>query len=146
MTENELRKSTEELLEELKFNKTDIQEYINSNADSLIEINLKNFWTSLVEKSNMSKSDIINKADIGYVYFYDIINGKKIPSTDKIVRLILAMGLDIDDCQNIIKYCGKSPLYPRIKRDSILIYSITHNKSVIEANELLTKAGESELK
>ena len=40
-----------ELLEELKFKNTDIQGYIDNNPDSFIEINLKEFWTDIIEKS-----------------------------------------------------------------------------------------------
>ena len=111
MTE-EIRKKTDELLEELKFKNTDIQDYINNNPQSFIEINLKEFWDSIIKKSQMSKSDIINKSDFSYVYFYDVIAGKKIPTSDKIVRLILAMHLSLEDCQTALRYCGKSQLYP----------------------------------
>lgn len=143
---DEIRKKTDELLEELKFKDTDIQEYINNNPQSFIEINLKDFWESIIEKSQMSKSDIINKSDFSYVYFYDVIAGKKIPTSDKIVRLILAMHLSLEDCQTALRYCGKSQLYPRIKRDSVIIYAINQCYTVMQTQELLNKSGEKELK
>lgn len=143
---DELRKKTDELLKELKFKKTDIQEYIENNPESFIEINLKKFWGEILESSSMSKSDIINKSDFSYVYFYDVIAGKKIPTSDKIIRLVLAMHLSLDQCQTALRYCGKSQLYPRIKRDSILIYAIFHGYTVLQTQELLLKSGEKELK
>lgn len=143
---NELRKKTVELLKELKFKNTDIQKYIETNPDSFIEINLKDFWTNIVEHSGMTKSDIINKSDFSYVYFYDVIAGKKIPTSDKIIRLVLAMHLTLDQCQTALRYCGKSQLYPRIKRDSIIIFAITHNYTVLQTQELLKKSGENQLK
>lgn len=145
MTE-EIRKKTDELLEELKFKNTDIQDYINNNPQSFIEINLKEFWDRIIKKSQMSKSDIINKSDFSYVYFYDVIAGKKIPTSDKIVRLILAMHLSLEDCQTALRYCGKSQLYPRIKRDSVIIYAINQQYTVMQTQELLNKSGEKELK
>lgn len=143
---DELRKKTDELLEELKFKNTDIQEYIETNPDSFVEINLKEFWNKMIEKSGLSKYDIINKSDFSYNYFYEVICGKKIPSADKIVRLALAMHLSLDDCQTALKYCGLAPLYPRIKRDSLLIFALTHNYSVYQTIELLNESGEKELK
>lgn len=142
----ESRKKTDELLKELKFKKTDVQEYIENNPESFIEINLKEFWGEILESSSMSKSDIINKSDFSYVYFYDVIAGKKIPTSDKIIRLVLAMHLSLDQCQTALRYCGKSQLYPRIKRDSILIYAISHGYTVLQTQELLLKSGEKELK
>lgn len=139
-------KETKELLDELKGKNIDINTYLESNSDSLIEINLKKFWNDVVNNSGMSKSDIINKSDFGYVYFYDVINGRKIPSTDKIVRLALAMKMTLDQCQTALKYSGKSPLYPRLKRDSILIFAINHNYDIYQTAELLLNEGLEELK
>ena len=139
-------KETKELLDELKGKNIDINTYLESNSDSLIEINLKKFWNDVVNNSGMSKSDIINKSDFGYVYFYDVINGRKIPSTDKIVRLALAMKMTLEQCQTALKYSGKSPLYPRLKRDSILIFAINHNYDIYQTTELLLNEGLEELK
>ena len=139
-------KETKELLDELKGKNIDINTYLESNSDSLIEINLKKFWNDVVNNSGMSKSDIINKSDFGYVYFYDVINGRKIPSTDKIVRLALAMKMTLEQCQTALKYSGKSPLYPRLKRDSILIFAINHNYNIYQTAELLLNEGLEELK
>lgn len=141
-----LSKETKELLDELKGKNIDINTYLESNSDSLIEINLKKFWNDVVNNSGMSKSDIINKSDFGYVYFYDVINGRKIPSTDKIVRLALAMKMTLEQCQTALKYSGKSPLYPRLKRDSILIFAINHNYDIYQTAELLLNEGLEELK
>lgn len=143
---NELRKKTDELLKELKFKNTNIQKYIETNPDSFIEINLKDFWTNIVDNSGMTKSDIINKSDFSYVYFYDVIAGKKVPTSDKIIRLVLAMHLTLEQCQTALRYCGKSQLYPRIKRDSIIIFAITRNYTVFQTQELLKKSGENQLK
>ena len=94
----------------------------------------------------MTKSDIINKSDFGYVYFYDVINGKKIPSRDKIIKLFFAMHLSLNECQQALKYCGRSMLYPRVKRDSIFIFGLTHGLSLFQVSELLQQQGEADIK
>ena len=144
MTE-QLKKKTDELLEELTQKGIDIQEYMDSNENSFIEISLKEFWNELLERSGKSKSNIINSADISYIYFYEILQGKKIPKKDKIIRLILAMELDLEDAQSALRYCNQSFLYPRLKRDSIIIYAIENHYSIFQTQELLLKNGESEL-
>ena len=144
MTE-QLQKKTDELLEELKLKGIDIQEYLEQNENSFIEISLKEFWSELFERSGQSKSNIINSADISYIYFYEILQGKKIPKKDKIVRLILAMELEVDDAQKALKYCNQAALYPRIKRDSLLIYAIDNHYSIFQTQKLLLENGESEL-
>ena len=61
----------------------------------------------------MSKCNIINKADFNYCYFYDIVNGRKIASRDKVIRLILSMRLTTDDCQEARVSAAAPPCIPR---------------------------------
>ena len=132
-------KNTNDLMEELNDGKVPIENYIQSNSDSFINIDLSNFWKELINKSGMTKTDIINKSDFSYVYFYDVINGRKI-------RLALALGLSLDECQTALKFCGRSQLYPRIKRDSIIIHGINRKLSIYEVSDKLLSLGEEDLK
>lgn len=45
----------------------------------------------------------------------------------------------------IENFAGLSPLYPKIKRDSIIIINMNNNKSVVEINEALYNEGEDTL-
>lgn len=56
------------------------------------------------------------------------------------------MKLSLDDCQDALRISGKSALYPKIKRDSILIFALNNSLSIYETNDLLTKYGEKQLK
>lgn len=140
-----MKKNTNDLFEELE-GKCKIDDYISSNTSSFVFHTINDFWENACEKSGESKSNIINKADFNYCYFYDVINGRKIPAKDKIIRLVLAMNLSLDDCQQALRLCDKSLLYPRIKRDSIIIYAINNNMTILQCNDLLSKFGEEILK
>lgn len=139
-------KRTNDLMEELSGQDTDLDRYFEENPTSFINVDIKEFWKNAVDTSSKTKSDIINKADMSYCYFYDVINGRKIPSKDKIIRIVLAMNLSLDDCQEALRISGKSALYPRIKRDSILIYAINKGYSIYQTNDLLAEHGEEMLK
>lgn len=141
-----MAKGTNDLMEELSGQDTDLDRYFEENPTSFINVDIKEFWKNAVDTSSKTKSDIINKADMSYCYFYDVINGRKIPSKDKIIRIVLAMNLSLDDCQEALRISGKSALYPRIKRDSILIYAINKGYSIYQTNDLLAEHGEEMLK
>lgn len=141
-----MAKRTNDLMEELSGQDTDLDRYFEENPTSFINVDIKEFWKNAVDTSSKTKSDIINKADMSYCYFYDVINGRKIPSKDKIIRIVLAMNLNLDDCQEALRISGKSALYPRIKRDSILIYAINKGYSIYQTNDLLLEHGEEMLK
>lgn len=141
-----MAKRTNDLMEELSGQDTDLDRYFEENPTSFINVDIKEFWKNAVDTSSKTKSDIINKADMSYCYFYDVINGRKIPSKDKIIRIVLAINLSLDDCQEALRISGKSALYPRIKRDSILIYAINKGYSIYQTNDLLLEHGEEMLK
>lgn len=139
-------KATGDLLSELENNNRSLNSYLDDASDSFLYPDIKAFWLDLIEKSNRSKSDIINKSDINYSYFYDVICGNKIPSRDKVIRLCLAMKSGIDNCQAALRLSGKSQLYPRIRRDSIILYALKNEWSVFKCSTVLAEYSEDELK
>ena len=141
-----MRKSTEDLLEELQNENCKIDEYLKGNGESFVYDKIKDFWEAAIEKSGYSKSNIINKSDFSYCYFYDVINGRKIPGRDKIIRLILTMHLSVDQCLEALRISGRSALYPRIRRDAIILFAISNGYSIYQLSELLADAGEEPLK
>lgn len=141
-----MRKSTEDLLEELQNENCKIDEYLKGNGESFVYDKIKDFLETAIEKSGYSKSNIINKSDFSYCYFYDVINGRKIPGRDKIIRLILTMHLSVDECQEALRISGRSALYPRIRRDAIILFAISNGYSIYQLSELLADAGEEPLK
>lgn len=139
-------KSTSELMRELETDGMSLEEYLENNPDTIESADLKKQWHYLIEKSNLSSFDIINRSEFAYAYYYEVVGGKKIPSRDKVIRLILAMHAELDDCQKTLRICGLSELYPRIRRDSIIIYAVNHKLTVYELNELLFIQKENELR
>lgn len=139
-------KSTSELMKELEKEEISLEEYFKNNPYTIENSDLKAHWHNLIEKSGLSSFDIINRSEFAYAYYYEVVGGKRIPSRDKIIRLILAMHLSLDDCQKTLRICGLSELYPRFRRDSIIIYAINHELTVFELNELLSFQKENELK
>lgn len=141
-----MRKSNEELLQELSDGCISLDAFFATNAAELVNEEIPAFWKTLIEKSGMSKTAIINCADFNYGYFFDIINGRKIPSRDKLLRIIVAMQCTVDDCQSALRISGKSALYPRVRRDSIIIYALTNRLPVSKLHELLIRFGERPLR
>lgn len=55
------------------------------------------------------------------------------------------MGLSVEETNSLLKLAGLLPLYPRAKRDSIIIMNMNAHKSVIEINEALFEEKEETL-
>ena len=139
------RKSTTELLKELE-NFSSFEEYKNANKDNLIDKSLSEYLCELISERNLSKSEVIRKSELNENYAYQLFSGlKKSPKRDKLICLSVGMGLSVEETNSLLKLAGLLPLYPRTKRDSIIIMNINAHKSVIEINEALYENNEETL-
>lgn len=140
-----MQKSTTELLNELK-NFESFKEYEKINKNSMINKTLSQYLCDLLKEKHLKKSDVIRKGELNESYAYQMFSGvKSTPSKDKLICLSIGMDLSIDETNSLLKLAGLSPLYPRIKRDSIIIINMNNKKSVVEINEELYNEGEETL-
>lgn len=140
-----MQKSTTELLNELK-NFDSFKEYEKINKNSMINKTLSQYLCDLLEEKHLKKSDVIRKGELNESYTYQMFSGvKSTPSKDKLICLSIGMDLSVDETNSLLKLAGLSPLYPRIKRDSIIIINMNNKKSVVEINEELYNEGEETL-
>lgn len=140
-----MQKSTTELLNELK-NFDSFKEYEKINKNSMINKTLSQYLCDLIEEKHLKKSDVIRKGELNESYAYQMFSGvKSTPSKDKLICLSIGMDLSVDETNSLLKLAGLSPLYPRIKRDSIIIINMNNKKSVVEINEELYNEGEETL-
>lgn len=140
-----MQKSTTELLNELK-NFDSFKEYEKINKNSMINKTLSQYLCDLLEEKHLKKSDVIRKGELNESYAYQMFSGvKSTPSKDKLICLSIGMDLSVDETNSLLKLAGLSPLYPRIKRDSVIIINMNNKKSVVEINEELYNEGEETL-
>lgn len=137
-----IQKSTDELLKILN-NEDTIESYIEENKTDIIDITLSEYLEEMLKKYNIPKNKAINASGLNQIYAYQIFDGKKKnPSRDKLIQLIFGMCLDVTDAQRLLKIAGVNELYPRIKRDSIIIFAINKSISIVQCDELLFEMGE----
>lgn len=139
-------KPTEDLLNQLKKENASYEEYLKNNEDCFIDNDISAFWKNALSLTDMKKVDIINKANIGYTFFYDIIKGKKTPSRDVLIKIFIAIHGDADLLQEALRIYEWAALYPKIKRDSIILFAIHHGLSLAETDVLLQQNNEKALK
>ena len=134
-------KQTDELLKELD-NTSDINQYLSTNRDELIEQNVAKYLNELLEKKeNLTKSKIIKSTSLSESYIYDIFRGEKSnPSRNKLLQIAFAMSLDLETTQKLLKIAKVGILYPRSKRDSIIIFALNKNLDFFECENLLEQA------
>lgn len=139
-----IRKPTDELLKQL-MQSENAQQYIKENGKYLIDQTLPQQLCRLINEKKLSKSRVIKNAEMNEIYGYQIFSGKRTPSRDKLLCLCVGMRLDLSQTQDVLKSAGFAPLYPKAKRDSIILFGIEKGQSVCEINTALFDSAEDTL-
>ena len=135
-------KTTDELIKVLE-NSDNLETYLENNKDNFSNISFTEYLNVLMKKYNLTKSQIINNSNIQNNYAYQIFDGSKKPSRDKVLCLCFAIGLHMKEANTLLTLAGHSILYPRIKRDSIISFGLEKKASLIDINITLHEMDEA---
>lgn len=107
----------------------------------------KRFETYLLELINSIDLDIPEvafKLGVDKSYIYQILKGKKLPSRDKIIEIVILLQLTLDQVNTLLNMAGYT-LYTMNKRDIIIAFCIENKQSLINTNLHLCEFGEKPL-
>lgn len=125
---------TNQLLKTIQETKSD---GLNTLMQSLDNLTFSEYLNHILDAKHMSKAQVLSKTTIQRNYGYQIFDGSKVPNKDKVIQLSLGFGLDLRVTNNLLSLSNNGMLYPKVKRDALLIYCIENHKSVYETNECL---------
>lgn len=134
------KKSTEELLNEIKQTK-EIEKFIENNEQEFNSKQVCEILGAVMEHKKLKKSEVVARSGLNRIYTYQILQGKRMPSRDKLLALCFGLQLSLDETNDVLKSTGFSQLYARSKRDSIIIFALDSGKSIFSVNELLFENG-----
>ena len=137
-------KNTGDLFTELKDDKN-LNGYLRRNQEEFV-MPLGEYLEKLLAQKNLTKKEVIERSDLNREYVYHIFSGlKKNPSRPKILAIAMAMELDLEEIQYLLRYAGFGLLYPRNQWDAIIISAVEQKFTVAQTNELLYRLGEKTL-
>lgn len=130
---------TEELLDELR---------AAPSPDSFLDEHeigcrsLHEYLAELLERKGLERVRVVRMADLNPTYGYQIFEGQRTPSRDKILQIAFAMALTLRETNRALNSAGASALYCKNRRDAIIIFCIDHGYGLQRANEELYRLGE----
>ena len=118
------------------------EQYMNAPS------NISKYLNDIIEKRGLKKSKIIQESGLNKQYFYEILTGKKGKDfkQNTVLAIAIAMGLSLDETQRLLKLCKAGELYPKRKRDSIIIWGINQSKSLTDIDIMLFDKNEETIK
>ena len=129
-------KSTQELLDALS-GARDLDQFMEENRACFDRRRLAEFLQQYMKEKGLKRGEVIRASQLNEVYAYQIFNGTKEPSRDKVVCLLLAMKTTVLEAQTLLKVCGYAPLDAKNERDCMLLYALEHGLTVTETQMLL---------
>ena len=133
-------KTTAELEQEIR-NTTNILDYLKHNRTEMQLDSLPNYLSDWLTQKALTKADVVRGSNLTKAYVYQIFQGRKFPSRDKVIALAFGLRMNAEETQTLLKQAGYRELYPRDPRDALLLYSIEKQKDIIQTNELLYDQG-----
>lgn len=137
-------KSTSELERELT-GCANLRGYLKRNESALYTPDLSELLHLELEKSGLTRAELLRRSNLNPIYGYQILSGKRRPSRDTLLCLCFGLGLCADETQNLLLHAGYAQLYIRDPRDSILFFALNNGLSLLACNQQLDVHGEASL-
>lgn len=134
-------KSTEELLTLLQ--NLNIEEFKKSS--SFQDINISSYLNQLLTQHGLQTKDVIIRLNMERSYTYQILNGRRQPTRNFLIRIAFLCALSVDETQKLLTIVNRPILYPRNRFDAAVLYCLQHELDEDKCNELLRDVGETPL-
>lgn len=140
-----MNRTTQELMNAL-LSKGRVEDYLRENEGEMLSDTLASCLDSLLSRHGLKKGAVIEAAQIERSYGYQLFSGRRgTPSRDVLLSLALAMHLSVEETQTLLRTAGMAMLYPRVRRDSVILRALADGASVMDCNDRLDDCGEPAL-
>ncbi len=119
----------------------DIDEYLDENQEYMLNQSLREHLNALLVQKGLLVADVARGSQLDRKYVYQIFDGKKRPSRDKLIAIAFGLGLDEEETQRMLKVSGNKELYVRNRRDAVILFALQRKKTLMETNDLLDDHG-----
>ena len=137
-------KDTNNMQQEL-MSAADLDRFLSENQDNFLSGNILELLNALFQKRNISKAALAKQSGMSEVYLHQVFAGRRNPSRSRLICLCFGLSATLDEDQELLKKGGFAQLFPKNRRDAIIIYGLVNNASLFEVNDKLFAEGEETL-
>lgn len=142
VTEAPAERLTEELLERLLAAETP-EAYLDEGGT--VDRSLSDYLRQLADEKGLRRSEVIRASDVNGTFVYDVFKGKSRLGRDNAIMVALGMGCTLRETQRLLRLDGVSELWPKVRRDAIIIWCINRGYSRQQTDEELYRMREKTL-
>lgn len=102
------------------------------------------YLARIMEAKNVSVAQLCERSGLGN-YGYKLVSGTRNPSRDAALRLVIGLGMDVEQAQQYLRLAHLARLDPRCYRDAAVIFALGKQWDLSRTQALLSELGEPEL-
>lgn len=110
-------------------------------------VSFSDYISNIMRKKGLKRQNVIIRANLPQKYGYKLLSGEThTTDRDKILRICFSLKMSLKEAQTALKLFGMNELYPKIKRDAMLIVAFNNKMySIDDVNKWLAENGENSL-
>ena len=134
-------KNTEELMAEI-LRSTELTDFLSKNEQDIPNLSLTDYLNTLLAEKQVSRKEVIKKSELNYTYGYQILNGTRKPTKDKLIQICFGLNASVQETNRILTIANAGGLYSKNRRDCIIIFALNKGLSLQQLNDLLFELNE----
>lgn len=138
------RLCTQELLRLLE-QSTQIEAVLAEYGDSMAAPSFSEYLNAVLKERSITAARLSEQALLSRSFTYQLCSGVRAPSRDIVLRLALVLALTVEDTQRLLRTAQRGALYPKVRRDAVVIFALNRRLSLSDTDELLCSLDEPPL-
>ena len=135
-----LRRDTDELLDILERSRT-LTGALKTLDGDMDTPTFTQCLTGYMQARGLNATQLGEAALLSRSFTYQLCSGERRPSRDIILRLALVLELSVEETQSLLRTAQRGALYPRVKRDAVVIFALRNRMGILATDEQLLSRG-----
>lgn len=110
-----------------------------------LERSLADYLYEMLADKGLKRADVYRASGLNSTVVYDAFAGKSRLGRDNALMVAFGLGCSLRETQRLLKLAGVAELYPKVRRDAIIIWCIDHGMSREDCDDELWRFGEKTL-
>lgn len=109
------------------------------------ERSLAGYLHEVLAAKRLKRADVYRASGLNSTVVYDAFSGKSCLGRDNALMVAFGLGCTLRETQRLLKLAGAAELYPKVRRDAIIIWCIDHGLTREACDDELWRLGEKTL-
>ena len=123
----------------------DLDRFLAENQENFNNGSVCEQLDRLFRQRRLSKAALAKRSGMSEVYLHQVFAGRRNPSRSRLLCLCFGLQATLAETQELLKQCGLAQLYPKNRRDAIILYGLTNGMDLFAVNDRLFAENEETL-